>query len=678
MTHEQEPQDSTLTNLVLQLPRNQDIFCIRDPCSGYNVLQQAVISRRKEVVILLLQRVGCSSHSNSKCSPPVHIAAYLGLDGVLELLLRHGGNCVEISGMCFPERHSPLRYDKWIGIFDSPRYACQKNVQTPIYTAIDQDNLVCVKILMNHMTETGVHLPSPTNLIHAACFKGSVRCLEYFIHKYPNDVNSHSANHDSPLLTAVVWGRNCVRVLLENGADPRQVSKLGETALHRLYKYDRDGIFTLYDTTKYLLTNGVEQSINEINLMNETPLHVLVTHVSYIGGDIIHTDDTGAKVVRSELQQNYQEQVIQTLDILLKFNADPSLINRHNLSPLNKLLHIAYKSYDNSDTCVKTSIDSQFVYKNDFNYLKQAVEVLLHNGADPNAQCDLGHTPFILLLQCLLKMDVIQMCSQEECIVGLAEVLLNHGAKCNFYGSESEQGTCSTLMANIASRYFKIHQLNSQTCVDLQSSYCRIINRLLKILLQHGMEPNFITTKKALPLKGGCGNAIIDFVRLGEHVTCTADFAIIKQWLVTLFQWGADPDQEPYPSEPIICHSQSSIFLKHQATQPLSHCLYEVKDSDSLFDDGHAQNLLLLFYFTMSHKQLYACLNTAQFMARFHPQGATGRDFLKLLTCLCESPRSLKEMSRVAIYKSLSRQLALKVPELPLPNVLKSYLLEIQ
>lgn len=676
LKHKKDPQESSIVKLVTELPKNEDILCVKDQVNGYNLLQLAVINGRKDLVILLAKVI----RYHTKCSPPVHLAAHLGHEGLLEILLKNGADIGEIGGLCYPGQHLPIGYSKWMGLLDRPVFACQREPTLPVFCAIAESNIACMKFLLSQMTEKGIPLPLPSSLLHYACRRGSADCILYFCHKFPEEVNSLDKDRDTPLLAAVVWGQKCVRILLENGADTKGISKLGETALHRLYRNDIDGLFTIYDTTKFLLTTGVEQMINEENNAGETPLHVLVTHVSYIGGHLLHQEDDEQFLSRGEMQTDYQGQVIGTLELLLKYNADPHLENRFDLTPINKLLHIALKSSCRQQKpllpCIMDSIDTCYVYKNDFGCVKQAVDVLLTHGSNPNAQCSVGHTPLILLLQCLAEMKIEDICVEEKGFLETAEALLRFGAETNFqYG---KQGTCSTLLSEIAGRYFSGQRHPPAVGEQAMERFANLVNELLRILLKYGMDPNCVSKKKCKHLQGGSGNALIDFVRLAQQANSTSDFAVIRSWLITLFQWGADPDLEPYPSEPIICHSQSSIFLKHQGTQAFNQYIYEVKEFDSLFDDGHAQDLLFLFYNTMSHHTLYDCLNTARFMARFHPLGATGYDFVRLLTQLSENPRSLKGMARVSIYMALKRDLARKVSELPLPNPMKRYLLEIQ
>lgn len=678
LKHKKDPQESTIGKLVKALPTDENILCVKDQLNGYNLLQLAVINGRKDILVLLAKSKVIRYHT--KCSPPLHLAAHLGYEGILEILLKNGVDVCEIGGLCYPGQHQPVEYAKWMGMLDRPVFACQKEPSIPVFSAIAENNISCVKLIMSQMIEQGTPLPLPSVFLHFSCRKGSADCIQYFCKKYPDEVNSLDSEKDTPLLAAVGWGQKCVRILIEHGADARGVSRMGETALHRLYRNDIDGLFTIYETTKFLLTTGLEQMVNELNNDSETPLHVLVTHVGYIGGHLLHKQDYERYVSRGEMQTDYQEQVIGTLEMLLQFNADPHFENRLYLTPINKLLHIALKSAcfqpEAAPSCVRDSIDTQYTYKNDFGYVKQAVDVLLKHGSNPNSQCPVGHTPLILLLQCLAEMDIEDICLEQKGILETMESLLCHGAETNFmYG---EHGTCSTLLSEIASRYFGGQRYLPPIQDNTLESYAGFVNSVLELLLKYGMNPNCASKRKCKHLQGGSGNALIDFVRLAQQANTTSDFAVIRQWLITLFQWGADPDLEPYASEPIICHSQSSIFLKHQGTQALNHYIYEVKEFDSLFDDGHAQDLLLLFYNTMSHNVLYNCLNNARFMARFHPLGATGYDFVRLLTKLSENPRSLREIARVSIYTALQRDLARKVSELPLPNPMKSYLLEIQ
>ncbi|XP_061167495.1 uncharacterized protein LOC133176390 [Saccostrea echinata] len=662
--------------IVESLPKDEDILGVFDQHTKYNLIQLAVITNNKPLVNKLVQYY--SGHLNLKCNNPVHLASHLGHYGILETLLERGGRSGQIAGMCYPGPHSPLEAYKILGLLDYSSYKCQVNVDLPVFYAISSDSVNCVKLLLSQMQSERVPLPSPSRLLHFACCKGTLNCLRYFVERFPDEVNSLNSKKETPLLQAVVWGRECAKSLIDNGADVNCVSKTGETALHRLYCNDIDGLFTIFDTTKYLLTTGIEQLVNEVDNSMETPLHYLVTHVSFIGGNLLHPSQSQNHVTRLQLQPDYQDQVVQSLDLLLKFNADPLRENRFGLQPLNKLMHVALKSCGTMGKmlcdCVQFSIDSKYLYKNDFSHLNSALEVLLRHGSDPNSLCSEGHSSYQIFLQCLLENNLVELCNQAEGVVSSLCTLLKYGAKVNF---QTNNGfTCSTILAKFAARHFTIPV--SEDSKMLREEFSNLVCEVLRAHFMHGLNPNVLTNAKHPYLKGGMGNAIIEFVHLSKLAKCPSDFVVIRRWLTVILQWGGDPDVEPYQSEPIICHSQSSIFLRHQGTQPVSHYIHEMKDEDALYRDGYAEELLMLFYHSMSHKELCECLNSARSMTRFHPMGAVGKKLLQILSSMSESPRSLMEISRVVIYKSIDRQLAVKVPHLPIPNSMKKYLLEIQ
>ena len=661
---------------VGSLPFTEDILALKDATHGMNLLQHCVCLNQKELASLLISRAYISN--TSTCNHPIHLAAFLGRTYILQCLLEKcPRNVTKISGLCYPDLHEPVDYHRRFGFMFQPTYICESEKYQPIEHAILGDHLECVQLISGIVVaqNRGQSLPDP---LHFASRHGAINCMRYFIQQHPEQINCADAEGDVPLLLAVVWGRTCSKLLIDNGADVNKVAKNGDTALHRLYRNDIDGIFAIFDTTRYLLTTGIEQLINSINLKGETALHLLTTHVSYIGGNYYHVAER--QVPRWQLQPDYQEQVIQTLKLLLNFNADPHIFDTNSLQPLNKLLHVTMKASqpDNPCECIQASINSIYIYRNDYKSLGRAIDVLVQSGSDVNTQCAIGHTPLILLVESLLNTEVPDLIQQAPDILSAIEILLKNGAKCNFVSED--QSTFSTLLARLARRILINMPAGviTETSNDIKSQYGAFMNDLLVKFLQHGLDPNFTSSKKSGHLTGGTGNALIEFVRLTVHATDALDFQMLHTWLSSLLKWGADPDLEPYPSDPIICHSQSSIFLKKQGTQALSHYIHEVKELQAIFNNGSAEELLLLFYKTMDHKILFECLAAACFMARFHPLGATGQSFLAILNSMTDTPRSLKQIARVSIYKSLNRNLATKVDLLPLPKTLKTYLSEIE
>lgn len=684
-----------VTPILDLLPRDEDVLSVMDSVDGFDILQHAILADRKDVVMHLLRRGCCPNRYH--CSPPLHLAAYLGRTSILHLLLSEGADPRAKRGMCYPQPHLPVGSKMaYFGFSQHHVYHCSSSVHamTPMQCAIQQKQLPCVHALTNVLMKNNPQKRSPQVFkfdplehLQYACKEGASECIQYFVDNFPECINRYGSHGDTPLLTAVPWGEECVKILVNNGADVHLLSKdIQETALHRLYRMNIDGLFTIYDTTRYLLTTGIEQDINALTDLGETPLHMLVSHVSYAGGNYV--DPSRHHVTRAQLQPDYQAQVVMAIRELLQFNADPLMLNGPGLQPLSRMLHIALKACHRQDpcACVQSSQPDMFIveYQNDYHTLTKAMEILLEHEVPVDFKCVAGHTPLILLLQCFLFDSVTRIIRQSKDALAAVETLVRHGANVTF--TDSFQGTAATLVAMICRRCFTERSLRLDP--DMQASFAGFTDDLLRLLLRNGLDPNHRTQKSSPFPRGGTGNALIEFVRLSELVRTSREFDLVHSWMVTLLQWGADPDLEPYQSEPIICHSQSSIFLKRQGTQPVSLYLQKARERQSSPSEATEEmmegacSLLQLFYNTMDHKALYDCLHSARGMTRFqlfdtHSVHTSHSDmFISTVHSMAESPRTLKQIARVTVYKALDRKVAERVDSLPLPWAVKQYLLD--
>ncbi|GFN85706.1 ankyrin repeat and socs box protein [Plakobranchus ocellatus] len=702
-----------VVKLLQTLPREEKWLCVVDSATGFDILQTAVIHRHCEIVDHLVSSLNCNVDCY-RCSPPVHLAAYQGDAKLLDRLLRFGAKSNKRRGMCYPEPHLAIRLESgllgYLGFQQKAVYLCASHRLSPVQCAIQRDNLECVKTLLRHheSLEPPSAVPSThplgvsaLSLLVFACREGASSCIQYLVGRYPDCINSYM-NGDTPLLAAVPWGEECVHILLESGADAHLRSEgIQETALHRLYRQNIDGLFTIYDTTKYLLTTGLEQEINVYTHLGETPLHMLVSHVSYTGGNYV---DPQRRIPRPQLQESYQKQVVAAVRLLLEFNADPNLLNSPGLTCLSRLLHIGLKAVNPEDPCpcVSSSQPNMFIqdYRHNYSILADVINILLEFASKPNFTCTAGHTPLILMLQLILYDSLANICSQRQAVLRCFTVLLESGAQPNFTDATGKASAYSLISA-ICKRCLVSQnpdvsdngddgEENSKEHKNLRDAFAAVINDILDIMLKHGLHPNLVSTKVAQHLWGGHGNGLIELVRLAGMASTNREFEHIGVWLQTMLQWGADPDLEPYPSEPIICHCQSSIFLKKLGTQPICHYVHEIKDKERLLREPAVQRVLLLFYSSMSHAELQASLAAARSSLHLQPSPHTpglpqtslallcdgSVDVLTLINAMGENPRSLKELARVAIYVALDRKLAAKVQHLPLPLVVKKYLLE--
>ncbi|CAL1537444.1 unnamed protein product [Lymnaea stagnalis] len=686
-----EEKSSDVVQLLRQLPTGEDWFSVKDIETGFDILQSAVISRNKDVVKYLLSF--CVDLDCYHCSSPVHLAAYLGEKGILQILSERGANVNKKLGMCYPQPHKAISYEPhYFSFSKQPVYLCKTRRLTPVQCAILRNQLSCVQIILEQERLKVKQSLSPQNLLMYSCQEGAPDCIRYFADLYPDCINKYMKG-DTPLLAAVPWGEQCAKILLESGADVHLRSEsIQETALHRLYRQNIDGLFTIYDTTKYLLTTGIEQEVNTYTHLKETALHMLVSHISYTGGNYV---DPQRQLPRAQLQESYQSQVLAAIRLLLEFNADPHLLNGTRLTPLSRLLHIGLKVVHKADKCecVRTSQPDIYIgdYKHDYEILAKAMEILFEFKSDSNFMCQVGHTPLILLLQFLLYDDLANLCAQSTSVLRTVEVLLKNEAEPNF--TDGAHGTAHSLIAMICHRCMQDDPENLGVPLGqsplLREQFGELVNEVLCVMLRHGLDPNHKSNKISRHLQGGQGNGLIEFVSLVSTASSNAEFQLVEKWIRTLLQWGADPDLEPYPSEPIICHCQSSIFLKKLPTQPLAHLIHEVKDKENLLFNKSVQNILLLFYNTMDHKALHGCLTASKSILHLQPSGILldgltvsslcdgSVDFLTLINMMSGNPQSLKELSRVSIYKSLKHNLASKVESLPLPSVVKKYVLEI-
>lgn len=94
-----------------------------------------------------------------------------------------------------------------------------------------------------------------------------------------------------------------------------------------------------------------------------------------------------------------------------------------------------------------------------------------------------------------------------------------------------------------------------------------------------------------------------------------------------------------------------------------------------------AQNfvaVIMLFYLCMEHQPLFSCLKVIFTALHSGIISVKGTALLNVIRELYATPRTLKQICRVAIYKALNRCPGVHANKLPLPPVLKDYLLSFE
>lgn len=631
---------------------------------GYNVLQVAVITADESFVRILVDEGW--NLNNGNCSLPLHLACKIGNRPLVELLLKHGASAMQKSGMCYPGYHIPIQHvPSRFHFLETDIYACDASHELPVMYAIQYDRVDVLKSLMESKAMTYYVWPCNLQLLHYACKFGAYNSICYLMDLCPNELNVADEYGMTPFLYSVQWGKRFISLLADGGANALAINSSGQSALHLLFASIKDPL-ELYECTRYLLACGLEQEINFVDRHGNTALHVLV---DLVNRKLEKEGQNGA-------QNKYDEQTLQTLRILLQNNCDPDLLNDSGVTALHKLI-LTFDfviSNDPSGITLET-LPVRENYKIDLDVLYRALEILLQTSAAPHKTTGAGRTPLVILLTCVVDVDPGKGARYHEGLLKCLKLLCAHGAHPSY--TPSTHATVVTILAQHG------HQCLTQRDDIIREQMSHFLEQLLVLLLQYGLDSNHSSRKtgRQRDSESRTGNILVELVRLAQFVREPCDLVHIHRWVLTCLQWGANPDVEPYPSDHIICHSQSNIFLKPKGSQPFNQYMYHVQDLiQPLKGGGEARRVLMLFYNSMGHSALYQCLNAATYMSRFDPEcdRMPSSVFIQVIKKLAFRPRSLKQIARVAIYRALDRQLSIGVPHLPLPNQLKSYLLDVE
>ena len=626
--------------------------------SGYNILQVAVVKNDVDFLDLFVLE-GCDLNQG-KCSVPLHLACHMGNLPLVEYLLQSGADRTLEKGMCHPKPHTPIRHvPSRFHFLETDIFACDSNHQLPLMYAIKQDHVEIVKLLLQGSKGPDANWPYHRLPLHHAAEHGAWQTLQHLLKIKPAEVNTLSDEGLTPVLYAVKWGKKFVQYLVEAGADLHVYTPKRQTPLHLLFQNLQDPL-ELYDTARFLLSTGLEQDINVVDNRGNSALHELLS--------LVNRKVTSFSITQEESkQEEFDQQVLASLRLLLSNNSDPNVANDSGVMILHKVILLL--DFVTTDNGASVGLEHLFPpresYKVDFDFLRSVISVLLENRTEVNSATSAGRTPLVLLLQSILEVDPQKLVEYAQGYLKCITILSKNG--CPSHSPPTHIAVVTTL-TKIGWKCLR------QRDLELKAEMSVFVQDVLVVLLQHGMNSNHCSSL----VKQATGNVLTEMVKLCGQIRLPSDLNHIYTWVLTAIQLGANPDIEPYPSDSVIVHSQSSIFLKAKGAQPVHHYMYQIQDFNQIFDGGHAENLLMLFYNSMDHQPLYQCLCSAKVMSRFDPNRTPTYSFIKLVSRLASQPRSLQQIARVAIYKALRRQLKTGVPELPLPPSMRRYLLNVE
>ncbi|CAK1583593.1 unnamed protein product [Parnassius mnemosyne] len=170
-------------------------------------LHYAVLSDAPDVVSALLQAGACPDTPQVFTETPLHVAASLGSDSCMKLLLDAGADV---------------------------RAALGPGRTTALHLAAVDGHAECTKLLLDH----GAHIDCPNSRgqtsLHLAALAQSIEVVELLVGRRA-DVRARDIDGRTPLHGSIVRGaRACdvARLLLSVGADPNAPDNFGYTPLH--------------------------------------------------------------------------------------------------------------------------------------------------------------------------------------------------------------------------------------------------------------------------------------------------------------------------------------------------------------------------------------------------------------------------------------------------------------
>jgi len=628
-----------LEGLLGQVPRSENILIIHNE-EGYNLLQKCVGINNVDMIRWCISRNidinrGC-------CSLPLHIACLRGFDEAVELLLKHGARIDVEARMCWPGPHHQNceERSKHSNINNEDHYTRSSDkLQCAIYYAIDGDQVDILELLSQQGEDHWLPWQQKRPLLHIACERGAWNCVKYLVSERSDEINQCYDEY-YPIHQSTLHDIKFLELLIQCGAETTvRTSTQLMTALHVLLLQGKKSATETLQTAKLLLEHGLRELINEPDSLGNTPLHALIVRYALEERRCGYHDDP---------QPWNKWDMLTLVRYLIQNGAKPSINQARNSALACVLRHVT---------------DWEFRY--------DLLNMLLQEGGDPNIEGRDGSVPLMVCLVPLINKDPLHHFSHlmKVCYLNCVRILCKFGANPNC----SSRSNLTPLHVLVFTGTENI----SLARIEEKSEAFEFIRNLLTLLLQHGLDPNVRFSSRS-------HHILLSLMDMVQNARSPTDLNYVYSLTLTLIQYGANPNMTVNAgSGKNKSGSNNSrpgdVFMKQSSHQVLFHYFHILINKDQLLWDPEQTytRLIRLYFLTMKHKELFHCLKILTTQLSINPQ----RSCQALYTHIRDTysrPRTLKQMCRVEIYNLIGQRPAVNASKLPLPPVLREYLVNFE
>lgn len=610
---------------------------------GFTLLQRAVISNQLGLLKLLVKK-GCDVNAGI-CSLPLHLACKLGHVHVAQLLLTHGARADLECTVCFPDEHKLKTYPDQINCLS------YQPVYTPVMYALYGDHEQVLRLLLHH--ENSRQQVKTDFLLHEACKMGAHECSRYLLQRYSEQMSQENTDGKTPLQISLVMDAESAMFLMDNGAVIKDSVFLteGGSTLHELYRLKMT--LGLVKATKFGLEHGFRSHINVRDQEGNTALYVLLRHVG--------------RTVKSTIQSDYDRELEECIKLLLVHGANPNIANYVGESALHAVLS------DNNHRQLYVSRHGQVRrLKPILQEICKVVEILLAHGADATQRSSPTYvSPLYYAIRIFQSLQPDMFVVVKTALKQLLVLLCQEN--CDVNATDSYGLTPLLLLFNASHKWIASHSANATFCKTILPFLADMLHHFLKRGLDSNAALTYWTRRMEEAIESNYFKEVIMFLNL--QVPDDPQFYDNVRYLLTkLVQRGGNPSLLNFTPSYGTPYNGIGGEVPRDACLSflLTRALYMQSDNTI----APVLDVLLFFYRTLvQHKliefldSIHHFINTDFKSLVLHPSVEVKLHYLSM------TPRSLKDLCRIATVNKLQWRLTKRCSKLPLPKSLLHFII---